>query len=104
MGKKSKQAEDPLSSANPASKETKKPSVDGGINFDSSDATIDAAQEQVNLHHVTKVWTRDAYERARPWILEQRQKLETMGWTSVEGVRVSRKGGVEVYSIMDQNH
>lgn len=76
---------------------TQSQSVDGGINFDSSDATLEAAQEQVNLPHVTKVWTRDAYERARPWILEQRQKLETMGWTSVEGVRVS---GVVVLSAM----
>lgn len=63
--------------------------VDGGIKFDSSDSTIEAAQKQMNLNHVTKPWTRDAWERARPWVLEQRQKLESSGWSSVDCLRVS---------------
>lgn len=61
---------------------------DGGIYFDTSDSTMDTAAKQVNLAHITKPWTRDAWERARPWVLEQRQKLESQGWSSVDGARV----------------
>lgn len=114
MGKKDKKVEDATNSVNPVAKETKKAvsnivfpclcttvsiliililfgdqGIDGGITFDSSDAIIDEAQKQVNLPHVTKTWTRDAWERARPFVLEQRQKLETNGWTNVDGLRVS---------------
>ncbi|PWN88095.1 hypothetical protein FA10DRAFT_232892 [Acaromyces ingoldii] len=59
----------------------------GGIYFDSSDATVDATAKLVNLTHITKPWTRDAWERAKPWILEQRQKLESNGWSNADGAR-----------------
>lgn len=62
--------------------------LDGGIHFDSSEATIDKATKQVNLQFVNKPWTRDAWERARPWLLEQRQKLESQGWAPIDGLRV----------------
>ncbi|UZJ54064.1 hypothetical protein CBS101457_003384 [Exobasidium rhododendri] len=88
MGKKDKKvAEDATSAVNPASKETKKPGIEGSVQFDSSDSVIEAAKTQLNLPHVNKPWTRDAWERARPWVLEQRQKLESNGWSSVDCLR-----------------
>lgn len=63
--------------------------ADSGAIFDSSTETLDAAKEQVKLDHITKPWTRDAWERAKPFILEQRQKLESNGWASADAARVS---------------
>ncbi|KDN46265.1 hypothetical protein K437DRAFT_268148 [Tilletiaria anomala UBC 951] len=60
---------------------------DGGVLFSSSDAILNAVAEQVKLTHITKPWTRDAWERAKPWVLEQRQKLEGMGWASADVAR-----------------
>lgn len=85
MGKKDKKGGDDAPSQAP--KEIKKPGVDGGVYFDSSDSVMDTAHKQVNLPHIAKPWTRDAWERAKPWVLEQRQKLEGMGWSSVDGAR-----------------
>lgn len=48
---------------------------------------MDTAHKQINLPHITKPWTRDAWERAKPFVLEQRQKLEGMGWSNVDGAR-----------------
>ncbi|CAD6885011.1 unnamed protein product [Tilletia laevis] len=59
----------------------------GGVWFDSNDSTLDTAQGVVHLPHVTKPWTREAWDRARPWILEQRQKLESNGWVPTDATR-----------------
>ncbi|KAE8213157.1 hypothetical protein CF319_g9199, partial [Tilletia indica] len=48
---------------------------------------LEAAHNVVHLDHVTKPWTREAWERARPWILEQRQKLESNGWVPTDANR-----------------
>lgn len=55
--------------------------------FDSSDAVLDEAKKMVRLDHVSKPWTRESWEKARPFILEQRQKLESSGWTNTDSVR-----------------
>ena len=55
--------------------------------FDSSDAVLDEARKMVRLNHVSKPWTRESWEKARPFILEQRQKLETSGWSSTDSAR-----------------
>ncbi|KAE8230447.1 hypothetical protein CF326_g4555 [Tilletia indica] len=59
----------------------------GGVWFDSTESTLEAAHNVVHLDHVTKPWTREAWERARPWILEQRQKLESNGWVPTDANR-----------------
>ncbi len=41
----------------------------------------------VRLNHVSKPWTRESWEKARPFILEQRQKLETSGWAGTDSAR-----------------
>lgn len=88
MGKKDKKGAEEANSAPQPPKETKKNTgIEGGIHFDSSDSVSDNARKQVNLEHITKPWTRDTWERARPWILEQRQKLEGLGWSNVDGAR-----------------
>lgn len=48
---------------------------------------LDTVLKQVRLVHVTKPWTRDAWERAKPWVLEQRQKLEDGHWTQADSLR-----------------
>lgn len=60
---------------------------DGGIKFSSSESTLHAVAEQTKLTHITKPWTRDAWERAKPFVLEQRQKLEGMGWSPADAQR-----------------
>jgi hypothetical protein len=55
--------------------------------FDSSDAVLDEAKKMVRLNHVSKPWTRESWEKARPFILEQRQKLETSGWAGTDSAR-----------------
>ncbi|PWN53890.1 hypothetical protein IE53DRAFT_372801 [Violaceomyces palustris] len=60
---------------------------DCGVVFDSSEPTLEAAKQQVKLEHVNKPWTRDAWERAKPFVLEQRQKLEGQGWSNADGAR-----------------
>lgn len=62
---------------------------DGGVVFEATDASLQSAAEQTGLQHVTKVWSRHAWERATPWILSQRQKLEGNGWTTGDSLRVS---------------
>jgi len=57
----------------------------GGIDF--SEAGVEAAAAQVQLGHVSKPHARDAWERAKPWMLEQRQKLEGLGWAPVDKAR-----------------
>lgn len=40
------------------------------------------------MSHVTsRPWTRDAWERAKPWIMEQRQKLEDRHWSQADHLR-----------------
>ncbi|SOV02894.1 uncharacterized protein UDID_06079 [Ustilago sp. UG-2017a] len=60
---------------------------DCGVIFDSSDEVLDEAKKMVRLDHVSKPWTRESWEKARPFILEQRQKLETSGWASTDSAR-----------------
>ncbi|KIS67968.1 uncharacterized protein UMAG_04014 [Mycosarcoma maydis] len=60
---------------------------DCGVIFDSSDAVLDEARKMVRLDHVSKPWTRESWEKARPFILEQRQKLETTGWAGADSAR-----------------
>ncbi|EPQ31397.1 uncharacterized protein PFL1_00732 [Pseudozyma flocculosa PF-1] len=60
---------------------------DCGVIFDASDATIEDAKKQIRLEHITKPWTRDAWEKAKPFVLEQRQKLEGSGWSSTDAAR-----------------
>ncbi|PWY97497.1 hypothetical protein BCV70DRAFT_50317 [Testicularia cyperi] len=60
---------------------------DCGVIFDSSDAVLDEAKKMVRLDHVSKPWTRESWEKARPFILEQRQKLETSGWSGTDSAR-----------------
>ena len=63
--------------------------ADGGVYFCSDDQVLHPVQDQVQMDHVTKPWTREAWERARPWVLEQRQKLEVAGWSVAAPARVS---------------
>ena len=89
MGKKDKKggAVEEANSAPQPKEQKKNTGIEGGIHFDSSDSIAENARKQVNLAHITKPWTRDTWERARPWILEQRQKLEGLGWSNVDGAR-----------------
>lgn len=82
MGKKSNknQQEQAVDLANAGPK-------DCGVLFDSSDAVLDKAKEMVRLDHISKPWTRESWEKARAFILEQRQKLETSGWTGTDSAR-----------------
>ncbi|KAK0542792.1 hypothetical protein OC846_006636 [Tilletia horrida] len=59
----------------------------GGVKFDSNESNLQAAANVVHLDHVNKPWTREAWERARPWVLEQRQKLESNGWVPTDANR-----------------
>ncbi|KAK0518559.1 hypothetical protein OC835_007805 [Tilletia horrida] len=59
----------------------------GSVVFCSEEEHLQAAQDVVKLDHVNKPWTREAWERARPWILEQRQKLESNGWVPTDANR-----------------
>lgn len=36
---------------------------------------------------MSKPWTREAWERAKPWVMEQRQKLEDRHWTQADHLR-----------------
>lgn len=65
----------------------KRSDPDGGVVFEATDASLQSAAEQTGLQHVTKVWSRHAWERATPWILSQRQKLEGNGWTTGDSLR-----------------
>ncbi|SJX64271.1 uncharacterized protein SRS1_14920 [Sporisorium reilianum f. sp. reilianum] len=60
---------------------------DCGVIFDSSDVVLDEARKMVRLDHVSKPWTRESWEKARPFILEQRQKLESSGWAGTDSAR-----------------
>ncbi|KAN0061290.1 hypothetical protein ACQY0O_006136 [Thecaphora frezii] len=60
---------------------------DCGVIFDPSDAVIEDAKKQIRLEHITKPWTRDSWEKAKPFVLEQRQKLESNGWSSADAAR-----------------
>ncbi|KAL9940265.1 hypothetical protein V8E36_000970 [Tilletia maclaganii] len=87
MAKKNKGLKD-NSSNNTAAATNTTPTIDGGVYFSSADTTLTQAQSTTGLEHITKPWTRDAWEKARPWILEQRQKLEAEhGWTPAPAAR-----------------
>lgn len=60
----------------------------GTINFLSTEETLDSAQQQVRLPHISKPFARESWERARPWMLMQRQKLEGMGWAPADNARI----------------
>lgn len=60
---------------------------EGGILYSAGDQILEATRQQARYTHITKPWTREAWEKARPWILEQRQKMEAQGWSPVDGAR-----------------
>ncbi|CAO1628707.1 unnamed protein product [Sympodiomycopsis kandeliae] len=82
MGKKNKNQDD----AQVAVVE-KRSGPDGGILFEANDSTLESTVQQTGLTHVNKPWSRHAWERAIPWVLSQRQKLEGNGWTGGDAIR-----------------